>query len=538
MSKWAAIDTNLVIKKQLFLRSTFRRCIENTDRKGNEWKLFHDCDIIILIINIEGKTMNKRSKRARSGKVKQSINIALLTIYVLLGGFLLFLIFRHNILAFRYLNVITATVVILVALAGLLLIIYRKAEKFTIFFLTLVILVSSVSFFALQQFVGFTSHINSTSNYSEYSMSVVVLKDSDVHNVTQLDSVTGPTDTDNDNIQKLIADIKTSQSKELTVEQSISYLAAYKSLIAGEAKAIVLNSVFENIIESEYPDYASKIRKIYTKNITKEVAAPKISKNQSFNVYVSGIDTYGPISSVSRSDVNIIMTVNRETKKILLTTTPRDSYVPIADGGNNQKDKLTHAGIYGVDASIHTLENLYGIDLNYYARLNFTSFLKLIDLLGGVDVYNDQEFNAHTNNGKHYPAGTLHLDSKDALGFVRERYSLADGDRDRGRNQQKVIVAIIQKLTSSEALKNYSDIIQGLQDSLQTNMPIETMMDLVNAQLDSGGSYKINSQDLKGTGRMDLPSYAMPDSNLYMMEIDDSSLAATKSAIQDVMEGR
>ena len=481
--------------------------------------------------------MNKRSKRARSGKVKRSINIALLTIYVLLGGFLLFLIFRHNILAFRYLNVMTASVVILVALASLLLIIYRKAEKFTIFFLTLAILMSSVSFFALQQFVGFTSHINSTSNYSEYSMSVVVLKDSDVHNVTQLDSVTGPTDTDNENIQKLITDIKASQSKELTVEQSTSYLAAYKSLVSGEAKAIVLNSVFENIIESEYPDYASKIRKIYTKNITKEVAAPKVSKNKSFNVYVSGIDTYGPISSVSRSDVNILMTVNRDSKKILLTTTPRDSYVPIADGGNNQKDKLTHAGIYGVDSSIHTLENLYGVDINYYVRLNFTSFLKLIDLLGGVDVYNDQEFTSR--HGKfHFPVGNVHLDSEQALGFVRERYSLADGDRDRGRNQQKVIVAIIQKLTSTEALKNYSDIIQGLQDSLQTNMPIETMMDLVNTQLESGGSYKVNSQDLKGTGRMGLPSYAMPDSNLYMMEIDDSSLAAVKSAIQDVMEGR
>ena len=481
--------------------------------------------------------MNKRSKRTRSGKVKRSVNIALLTIYVLLGGFLLFLIFRHNILAFRYLNVMTAAVVILVALASLLLIIYRKAEKFTIFFLTLAILMSSVSFFALQQFVGFTSHINSTSNYSEYSMSVVVLKDSDVHNVTQLDSVTGPTDTDNDNIQKLIADIKTSQSKELTVEQSTSYLAAYKSLVSGEAKAIVLNSVFENIIESEYPDYASKIRKIYTKNITKEVAAPKVSKNKSFNVYVSGIDTYGPISSVSRSDVNILMTVNQDSKKILLTTTPRDSYVPIADGGNNKKDKLNHAGIYGVDSSIHTLENLYGVDINYYVRLNFTSFLKLIDLLGGVDVYNDQEFTAHTN-GKFYPVGNVHLDSEQALGFVRERYSLADGDRDRGRNQQKVIVAIIQKLTSTEALKNYSDILQGLQDSLQTNMPIETMMDLVNTQLESGGSYKVNSQDLKGTGRMGLPSYAMPDSNLYMMEIDDSSLATAKSAIQDVMEGR
>ena len=431
----------------------------------------------------------------------------------------------------------TAAVVILVALASLLLIIYRKAEKFTIFFLTLAILMSSVSFFALQQFVGFTSHINSTSNYSEYSMSVVVLKDSDVHNVTQLDSITGPTDTDNDNIQKLIADIKTSQSKELTVEQSTSYLTAYKSLVSGEAKAIVLNSVFENIIESEYPDYASKIRKIYTKNITKEVAAPKVSKNKSFNVYVSGIDTYGPISSVSRSDVNILMTVNQDSKKILLTTTPRDSYVPIADGGNNQKDKLTHAGIYGVDSSIHTLENLYGVDINYYVRLNFTSFLKLIDLLGGVDVYNDQEFTSR--HGKfHFPVGNVHLDSEQALGFVRERYSLADGDRDRGRNQQKVIVAIIQKLTSTEALKNYSDIIQGLQDSLQTNMPIETMIDLINTQLESGGSYKVNSQDLKGTGRMGLPSYAMPDSNLYMMEIDDSSLAAAKSAIQDVMEGR
>lgn len=481
--------------------------------------------------------MNKRSKRARSGKVKRSVNIALLSIYVLLGGFLLFLIFRHNILAFRYLNVITAALVILVALASLLLIIYRKAEKFTIFFLTLAVLVSSVSFFALQQFVGFTSHINSTSNYSEYSMSVVVLKGSDVQNVTQLDSVTGPTDTDNENIQKLISDIKTSQSKELTVEQSTSYLAAYKSLVSGETKAIVLNSVFENIIESEYPDYASKIRKIYTKNITKEVAAPKVSKNKSFNVYVSGIDTYGPISSVSRSDVNILMTVNRDSKKILLTTTPRDSYVPIADGGNNQKDKLTHAGIYGVDSSIHTLENLYGVDINYYVRLNFTSFLKLIDLLGGVDVYNDQEFTSL--HGKfHFPVGNVHLDSEQALGFVRERYSLADGDRDRGRNQQKVIVAIIQKLTSTEALKNYSDILQGLQDSLQTNMPIETMIDLVNTQLESGGSYKVNSQDLKGTGQMGLPSYAMPDSNLYMMEIDDSSLAAAKSAIQDVMEGR
>ena len=471
--------------------------------------------------------MTKRSKRSRSGRVKRSVNIALLAVYLLLAGFLLFLIFKYHILAFRYLNLVATALVLLVALVGLLLIIYKKAEKFTIFLLVFSILVSSVSLFAVQQFVGLTNRLNATSNYSEYSISVAVLADSEIGNVTQLTSVTAPTGTDNENIQKLLADIKSSQNTDLTVDQSSSYLAAYKSLIAGDTKAIVLNSVFENIIESEYPDYASKIKKIYTKGFTKK----------SFNIYVSGIDTYGPISSVSRSDVNILMTVNRDTKKILLTTTPRDAYVPIADGGNNQKDKLTHAGIYGVDSSIHTLENLYGVDINYYVRLNFTSFLKLIDLLGGIDVYNDQEFTAHTN-GKYYPAGNVHLDSEQALGFVRERYSLADGDRDRGRNQQKVIVAILQKLTSTEALKNYSTIIDSLQDSIQTNMPLETMMNLVNAQLESGGTYKVNSQDLKGTGRMDLPSYAMPDSNLYMMEIDDSSLASVKAAIQDVLEGK
>ena len=482
--------------------------------------------------------MSRSSKRARQGKTKIVISWGLLAIYAVLAVFLLFLIFKYNMLAFRHLNIVLTVLIVALAILCFFLIWSKKAKNLTLILLLLGVVINGISLFAVSQFIGFTSRLNATSNYSNYSMSIAVLADSPIENISQVTSVMGPTGTDKDNIQQLLNDLKVSQNKELTVEESSSYLAAYKSLLAGDTKAILLNSVFENIIESEYPDYASKIKKIYTKELTKKVETPKDVKGDSFNVYISGIDTYGPISSVSRSDVNIIMTVNRETKKILLTTTPRDSYVPIADGGNNQKDKLTHAGIYGVDASIHTLENLYGIDLNYYARLNFTSFLKLIDLLGGVDVYNDQEFDAYTNNGKHYSAGKLHLDSKDALGFVRERYSLEDGDRDRGRNQQKVIVAILQKLTSTEALKNYDSIIKGLQDSLQTNMPLETMMNMANAQLESGGTYKINSQDLKGTGRMDLPSYAMPDSNLYMMEISDSSLESVKAAINDVMEGK
>ena len=481
--------------------------------------------------------MSRFSKRARQGKTKMLISWGLLAIYAVLAVFLLFLIFKYNMLDFRYLNIVVAVLIVVLAILCFFLIWSKKAKNLTLILLLLGILISGTSLFAVGQFIGFTSRLNATSNYSNYSMSIAVLADSPIDNISQVTSVMGPTGTDKDNIQQLMNDLKATQNKELTVEESRSYLAAYKSLLAGDTKAIILNSVFENIIESEYPDYASKIKKIYTKELTKTVETPKDVKGDSFNVYISGIDTYGPISSVSRSDVNIIMTVNRETKKILLTTTPRDSYVPIADGGNNQKDKLTHAGIYGVDASIHTLENLYGIDLNYYARLNFTSFLKLIDLLGGVDVYNDQDFTALANK-KHYSMGNVHLDSQEALAFVRERYSLADGDRDRGRNQQKVIVAIIQKLTSTEALKNYDSIIKGLQDSIQTNMPLETMMNLVNAQLESGGTYKINSQDLKGTGRMDLPSYAMPDSNLYMMEISDSSLESVKAAINDVMEGK
>ena len=481
--------------------------------------------------------MSRSSKRARQGKTKILISWGLLAIYAVLAVFLLFLIFKYNMLAFRFLNIVVAVLIVALAILCFFLIRSKKVQNLTLILLLLGVLINGTSLFAVSQFIGFTSRLNATSNYSNYSMSIAVLADSPIDNISQVTSVMGPTGTDKDNIQQLMNDLKATQNKELTVEESSSYLAAYKSLLAGDTKAILLNSVFENIIESEYPDYASKIKKIYTKELTKTVETPKDVKGDSFNVYISGIDTYGPISSVSRSDVNIIMTVNRETKKILLTTTPRDSYVPIADGGNNQKDKLTHAGIYGVDASIHTLENLYGIDLNYYARLNFTSFLKLIDLLGGVDVYNDQEFTAHTN-GKFYPVGKVHLDSEQALGFVRERYSLADGDRDRGRNQQKVIVAILRKLTSTEALKNYDSIIKGLQDSLQTNMPLETMMNLANAQLESGGTYKIISQDLKGTGRMDLPSYAMPDSNLYMMEISDSSLESVKAAINDVMEGK
>lgn len=266
---------------------------------------------------------------------------------------------------------------------------------------------------------------------------------------------------------------------------------------------------------------------------TVETATEQVS-GDSFNIYISGIDTYGPISSVSRSDVNIIMTVNRATHKILLTTTPRDSYIAIADGGQNQYDKLTHAGIYGVNASVHTLENLYGIDISNYIRLNFTSFLQLIDLVGGIDVENTQEF---TSGGYNFPVGTVHLDAEQALIFVRERYSLANGDNDRGQNQEKVIAALIKKLRSPDNLANYQAILTGLEGSIQTDLSLETIMGLVNTQLESGTQFTVESQAVTGTGRSDLSSYAIPGSQLYMMEINQDSLEQAKTAIQSVLDG-
>ena len=481
---------------------------------------------------------HKRRISSKNTKRFRILNSALLGVYALLAALLIFTIIRYNLLAFRYLNIVAIFFILLVAVASAFLIFKNKARVTTSIVLILALFAGSISMYAFKEVMDLSSGLNSTSNYSEYEMSIAVLADSEITDVKDLTNVLAPTGTDADNINALTQNVAQLKKVDLTVDTATSYLAAYRSLTNGEAKAIVLNSVFEDTLRSEDPDYASKIKKIYSYKLTKkiETAIGKQDPNADvFNIYVSGIDTYGPISSVSRSDVNIIMTVNRKTKKVLLTTTPRDAYVPIADGGLNQSDKLTHAGIYGVDASVHTLENLYGIDINYYVRLNFTSFLKLIDLLGGIDVYNDQEFTVGNTN---YPIGTISLNSEQALTFVRERYSLSGGDNDRGKNQEKVIAAIIQKLTSTDALRNYNGIISGLQDSVQTNMSLETMVNLVNTQLESGGSYNVVSQALTGSGTTSLPSHAMPDASLYMMEIDQNSLNAAKAAIQNTMEGK
>ncbi|MBF0713329.1 LCP family protein, partial [Gemella sp. GH3] len=451
----------------------------------------------------------------------------------------IYYIYKNNFFDFNNINYIVTLILVLTLSILTLLFIKKKARKLTFISSILFVLFSYMLFSQLNKTVKIFDKLNENSTVSEQIMSIAVLKDSSIKNIKDLDNetVTAPLAVDGENINKLLKNINEKENVNLSVEEVESYIKDYESLISGKSKAIVLNSAYENLIELSNPDYSSKIKKIYEYKIKKEVIRKSgQSTNKTMNIYISGIDTYGPITTVARSDVNIILTINKETNKILLTTTPRDSYVRIADGGANQYDKLTHAGVYGVDTSLHTLENLYDINIDYYTRINFTSFLKLIDLVGGVDVYNEQEFTSL--HGKYnFPIGMVHLDSDRALGYVRERYSLSGGDFDRGKNQQKVITAIIKKLTTTEALNNYEQIINELSNSIQTDMPISEAMNLANEQLNKKSDYTVSSQALTGTGTMDLPSYAMPGYNLYMMEVDDKSLSEVKQSIKDVLEG-
>lgn len=487
-------------------------------------------------------TRHKR-RRSRSNDrfdTQMIANGVLLILFALLAGIASYTMYAHNILAFRHVNVIYTAVLVVVFLVCLLLTLFKKGKHLVTILLVLFSIVVGVSLFAFKSLVDVADNINKTASYSEIEMKVVVPANSSISDVSELTNVQAPTSADESNINALIANIKSEKGVELTVDPVDSYQSAYENLINGSSQAMVLNSSYSSLLELSYNDYESNLKTIYTYKIKKAIEdTAKTTDKNVFNIYISGIDTSGAVPTVSRSDVNLILTVNMNTHKILMTTTPRDSYVRIPDGGADQYDKLTHAGIYGIETSVKTLENIYDIPINYYARLNFTSFVKLINALGGVTVYNDQAFTSLHGN-YNFGVGNINLTSgEEALGFVRERYSLEHGDYDRGNNQLKVIQAIVEKLTSFQSVSNYSDVISTLQDSIQTNMSLNTMMSLVNEQLDSGKTFIFSSQEVTGTGSTgQLTSYAMPNASLYMIQLDDASVAKASQAIKNIMEGK
>ena len=479
---------------------------------------------------------NRKQKRTGK-KMWGMVNIGLTILYTVLVAFLLFIMFNYNFLSFRFLNIII-TIGLLVVLA--ISIFLQKAKKSTLvttIILVVFSLISLVGVFGFKQMIDITNRMNQTAAFSEVEMSIVVPKDSDIKDVNQLTTVQAPTKVDKNNVDTLMSALKKDKKVDVKVDDVASYQEAYDNLKSGKSKAMVLSGSYASLLESVDSNYSSNLKTIYTYKIKKKNNnSAKQVDSKVFNIYISGIDTYGSISTVSRSDVNIIMTVNMNTHKILLTTTPRDAYVKIPDGGADQYDKLTHAGIYGVETSEKTLENLYGIKIDYYARINFTSFLKLIDQLGGVTVHNDQAFTSL--HGKFdFPVGDIQMNSEQALGFVRERYSLDGGDNDRGKNQEKVISAIVNKLASLDSVSNFTSIVNNLQDSVQTNMSLDTINALANTQLDSGSKFTVASQAVTGTGSTgQLTSYAMPNSSLYMMKLDDSSVESASQAIKNLME--
>ena len=268
---------------------------------------------------------------------------------------------------------------------------------------------------------------------------------------------------------------------------------------------------------------------------TKENAV-KVDTSKSFNVFISGIDSYGDISTKSRSDVNILATVNPDTRNILLTTVPRDAYVKIPLGGNNQYDKLTHAGIYGVEASMGSVANLLDTKVDAYARINFTSFIESIDGIGGVTINNPTAF---TSYGESFPAGEITLNGKRALVYSRERMNLAAGDIDRGKNQARVIQGVVNKISSSRNLAEYNAFLDILSDSVQTNLDSGTIRSLINQQLANPGSWSTEQNTLTGKGQTGgLKSYAMPNAELYMYVLNEQSVADAKKQIVDHMNGR
>ena len=275
-----------------------------------------------------------------------------------------------------------------------------------------------------------------------------------------------------------------------------------------------------------------------TSGLVTGTEANKITK-EPFVVYLSGVDNRGELTENARSDVNILAVVNPSTKRVALINTPRDYYVDLA--GTNSKDKLTHAGLYGVETSMATLGNLYGVNVDQYLRINFAGFISIIDAVGGVDVYSDQAFTSVGSPGYYDPTtfaeGWNHLDGKSALAFARERHAFKTGDIQRGINQMKVIDAMVEKLKSPALLMSFSKLMDAMADCFVTSLSQEQISALVRMQLSDLSSWDIQSYSVTGTGAKSSKCYSAKGQSLYVMKPDENSVNEAKALVAAVLGG-
>lgn len=333
--------------------------------------------------------------------------------------------------------------------------------------------------------------------------------------------------------------------------------AMVDALYSGEIRALILNDAYVSILEEwpGYEDFEDKTRVLYTAELeeqapvsntdpTQETTEPATQPTEPqvqlpiterpFIIYLGGSDTRNKkLGNRTRSDVNILAAVNPVTKQVLLLNTPRDYYVANPAGGGAM-DKLTHCGIYGTECSVEALENLYGVSIDGYAKINFTGFKTLIDAIGGVTVYSDASF---TFDKESFVKGYNELDGKRALAFARERYTQAGGDRARGKNQMKIIKAVIQKLTTTTALiSNYSDILASLKGMLKTDISMEDIGSLVKLQLQEMPEWEVLSFAVSGKTGTD-KNYSMPGLKSSVMYQDEALVGQASSLLTRFLNG-
>lgn len=308
-----------------------------------------------------------------------------------------------------------------------------------------------------------------------------------------------------------------------------SLMALTEQLNAGAVELASIRTANMGVLQENYREFYDSVATLATYKVRDDnrQAAPKTDVTKPFVLYISGIDTYGDVGEVSRSDVNMLAVMNPAKRTMLLVNTPRDYYVQL-HGVAGIPDKLTHAGIYGIDMSRQTLGDLYGVEIPYYVRLNFTSLVKMVDVVGDITVDSDYAFHS-------FQAGKNTLDSKRTLEFARERYSFSDGDRQRGRNQQKVIEAIIAKMSEPRNLTRYESILSTLQSSLQTNMSRNSIASLVKMQLDDMKGWKVESMSVDGAGAT-RQTYSMGAMPLYVMIPDNASVEIAKREIAKCLQ--
>ena len=353
---------------------------------------------------------------------------------------------------------------------------------------------------------------------------------------------------DEELIAKATDIIETQVGKTLAMTLYEDSMLLADALLHKDADAILVNSaVIVALSEEEgYTDILEKLRVLHSFPIneleetepTEPPTEPVNSITQEpFVVYLTGSDTRSKKLNKSRSDVNILAIVNPKTKQVLLVNTPRDYYVPNPKG-KGKLDKLTNCGLYGPENSMKTLSDLYDVSVDYYAQINFEGVKTLVDAIGGVTVVSTQSFTCGDLREFKIVKGENHLNGEEALAFARERYHVKGGDNGRGKNQMRVITAIIKKATTGTTIiSNYSQILGSMEGMFRTSVPMENVSALVKMQLDDMATWDIKSFAVTGEGDSQ-KTYSAPGHKSYVMHPHKYMVNHAQTLIEKVISGQ